>query len=261
MNPIVLPNELVFEEVEERMRHGEQVVMPFAGRSMEPLLRGGDKIVLVPVCREVRKGDVVLFRYRGCHILHRVVKIRGNQITTQGDSCHTCEKIVRDDVVALLSGVRHPDGTSISTDTAQWRRKSRIALLRKHCRNIAYSCFNRKIRKVLSPIYFVCLAILMWGYFGSLIPLNNFVLGIRLDHLLHASVYIPCTWFLMDWVLKRVSGRMRGFGRLWTLAVLVGVVTETVQYLLPYRGFDVNDLVSNFMGTTLGWLVVRFGRK
>lgn len=110
-------------------------------------------------------------------------------------------------------------------------------------------------------LYFPLLLILMWAPVGGLgVPLDNFVLGIRLDHLLHASVYVPCPLFLMDFAfLSRRSTRL-GFA-VWLASALVAVTTESVQYLLPYRGFDINDLVANIFGITLGWLIVRFMKK
>ena len=89
----------------------------------------------------------------------------------------------------------------------------------------------------------------MWAPLNGLgVPLNNYILGLRADHLLHASVYIPCTLFLMDLI--------RRSGLVWLAAVGIGLLTEGVQYLLPFRGYDVNDLIANAIGVTLGWLVI-----
>ena len=45
-----------------------------------------------------------------------------------------------------------------------------------------------------------------------------------------------------------------------TTAVLIGVLTESVQKFLP-RKFDINDLIANVIGITLGWLVILAVRK
>ena len=34
------------------------------------------------------------------------------------------------------------------------------------------------------------------------------------------------------------------------------MITEFGQRLLPYRSFDINDLVANALGASLGWLIV-----
>ena len=88
----------------------------------------------------------------------------------------------------------------------------------------------------------------MWAPLNGVgIPLDNYILGLRADHLLHASVYIPCTLFLMDVIGPRWL--------VWLAAVGVGLITEGGQWLLPFRGFDINDLFANAIGVTLGWLV------
>ena len=45
-------------------------------------------------------------------------------------------------------------------------------------------------------------------------------------------------------------------GLVLAVAVLVGLFTEFVQYLLPFRGFDVNDLIANAGGNLIGWLAI-----
>jgi glycopeptide antibiotics resistance protein len=54
---------------------------------------------------------------------------------------------------------------------------------------------------------------------------------------------------MMDWMRRRK-------GLLLLAAVLVGLFTEFVQYLLPYRGFDINDLIANCGGNLIGWLLI-----
>ena len=93
--------------------------------------------------------------------------------------------------------------------------------------------------------YFVALLLLMWMPVRTGIPLDNFVFGLRLDHLLHASVYLPCAYFAGG--LLNVSRR-----RAWLYSLLLGVLTESMQYLLPYRGFDINDMLANAVGITVG---------
>ena len=210
---MVIPNEIVFQEVESCLARGEEATIPFKGRSMEPYLKEGDRIRLAPAGR-VRRGDVVLFRYGGEHLLHRFLGRRRGRWEMRGDACRTSERVSSEDIVGRLKAVYPP--------RRDWRG----------------------LRMRLSPWYFLCLLALMWGYFG-LIPIeSNFIFGIRIDHLVHASVYIPCSWF----ILRR---------RPWLIASAVGLLTEGVQYLLPWRGFDVNDLVANLLGVLLGWIIFR----
>ena len=107
---------------------------------------------------------------------------------------------------------------------------------------------TEKARKRLAGVYFFALILLMWMPLGG-VNLNNFVFGLRADHLLHASVYLLCA-LAWKWLLHGHKWRW------WLLSVLTGIVCESVQYWLPYRGFDVSDLAANFIGVTLGWLLL-----
>ena len=211
---MIIPNEILFQEVEERLARGESVAIPFKGRSMEPYLQGGDTITLAPLGK-VRRGDVVLFRHEGDHVLHRVLRIRRGMVTLQGDNSRSREQVPLSHLVGRLQAA-----TPARRDT-------------------------KRLQLLLAPFYFLALAILMWGYFGGIPIESNFLWGIRIDHLIHASVYVPCSWF----VLRR---------RRLPLALAVGLLTESVQHLLPYRGFDVNDLAANVIGVCLGWVVYKF---
>lgn len=224
-----IDNEIYFALVEERLAAGERVIVSLVGSSMQPTLVEGDKLLLEKAV-ELKVGDVVLFRHRGRHLLHRIVAIEGDCYTMRGDNCVTNEVARREDVVAKLVGVEK----------------------RNRMRHFLVRWFGHKGRRQLRPWYFLGLAVLMWAPLNGMdIPLDNYLLGLRLDHLLHASVFIPCTLFL--WDLYGVGKRKWA---VWPTAVAVGIVTETVQWLLPYRGFDINDMVANFLGVTLGWLLI-----
>ena len=49
------------------------VTIPLEGDSMRPLIRRGcDPVTIVPVCGELRIGDVVLFTLDGRYVVHRL---------------------------------------------------------------------------------------------------------------------------------------------------------------------------------------------
>ena len=126
-----------------------------------------------------------------------------------------------------------------------------------NCRVYGYYSMKKPttgtMRKV-AVLYFVALLLLMWLPLNG-VALDNYVFGLRADHLLHASVYLPCIYFLGKLVMKPLMV-------LWILSVGIGLLTEGVQYLLPYRGFDVNDLLANAIGVSLGlFLLLLFLRK
>lgn len=247
----VVPNAVVFQEALAQMAEGRQVTLPFEGRSMEPMLQGGkDEVVLAPVSQPLKRYDVVLYRRGEQYVLHRIVAVKGDRLLLRGDACVDKEEIAAADAVALMKQIRHADGSVQPCEGARWRGLSRRAVGKNAFHRCAHNLFNQRIRRRLSPCYFILLAVLMWAPLGALgVPLNNFVLGIRMDHVVHASIYLFCTWFLMD--IRGIKG-----WQVWLLGCAVGIVTESVQYLIPYRGFDINDLIANFFGVSVGWCLM-----
>lgn len=243
---MVVANPIFFALAEEQLSSGQRVQLTLSGTSMRPTLQPGDKLTLAPVDHAPAVGDVVLFRYGGHHLLHRVVEVDGDSYTLQGDNCYTTERCRREDIAGLLTEAR-----GISTDSGDWRRLSRRSLRRKKVRNFILRWAGRDGRRQLRPWYFATLAFLMWAPLNGLgIPLDNYVFGLRTDHLIHASVFLPCALFLKD-VLSRPLA-------VWLAALGVSLLSEGVQYLLPYRGFDVNDIVANLIGVSVGFLIILF---
>ena len=238
-----------FGMVREQLAAGENVKLAFGGTSMNPTLHATDKIVMAPLKGSPRNGDVLLFSQNGQYIVHRLVSMDGDIYVMQGDNNWGTERVHRDGLLSRLVAVEHADGSRVAVEDRAWQSATRHALLRNSAKRFAVRWFGRKGRRQLRPWYFALLAILMWAPLNGVgIPLDNYILGLRLDHLLHASVFIPCTLFIMD-----VIGPRR---LVWLAGVGVGLLTEGVQYLLPYRGYDVNDLIANTLGVTIGWLVI-----
>ncbi|SOD81283.1 VanZ family protein [Spirosoma fluviale] len=88
---------------------------------------------------------------------------------------------------------------------------------------------------------------------------DNYVLQIRLDYLSHAFLFVP--WVLLVSYGWEFHGRSQKW---WTgsflLALLFAAFCEYLQLLLPYRTFNINDLVSNCLSIVLGYLLA-YGLK
>jgi VanZ family protein len=253
---ILLPNRpdtFLLAAMREQLQEGHEVRIAFGGISMLPLISGTSDIIRLRPLREEEEpvaGDVYLFCHLGHHIVHRLLRREDDIYVFRGDNCYGCERVRRQDILARLTLVEHPDGTSVSTDSATWHEASRRVVRRRDVKNFFIRWLGREKRKVYSVVYFILLALLMWAPVGGLgVPLDNFIFGIRLDHLLHASIYLLCPAMLVDILRCRR-------GRILLTAIAIGLLTEGVQYLLPYRGFDINDLVANALGALLGWLAI-----
>lgn len=262
MKQIVLPNQsdnLLFAAMRESLAQGGTFRMRMGGTSMEPLIHGASSVITLaplPEGREPAVGDVLMFLYEGRHIVHRLVAVNDGSYIFRGDNCRSCESVGRSALVALLQSVEYPDGTLLSCDTPEWKRRSSQLMRRRSRINRVLDLFAQPRRKWWSAAYFVLLALLMWLPLNGLdIRLDQYIFGLRADHLLHALVFLPCALFFYDWVVSRRLGAVRWL-LLWLLSVATGLLTEFGQRLLPYRGFDVNDLAANAMGTTLGFLVL-----
>jgi VanZ family protein len=101
----------------------------------------------------------------------------------------------------------------------------------------------------------------------SVLPINSsdssinhvFVVSIRLDYLLHCLVYIPLVFFAcIDKELNALRLPFKTFG--WVIVIFTfAIVTEWVQFFLPYRAFNINDLIANALGVLIGFLIITIG--
>ena len=81
-----------------KIKNPQGVAMPFGfgaslvlSGSMEPEITTDD-LVFVKRADELHVGDVVLYNTGGSNVLHRITKIDGDMITTQGDANNTEDK-------------------------------------------------------------------------------------------------------------------------------------------------------------------------
>lgn len=138
-----LPNDVFFEYVCQRLSEGRTVNIPLTGISMSPLLREGrDSLVLSPLPADapLHKYDVVLFRYRGSYLLHRVVSINGDTVTTRGDALASHEQVPRTDILALLTAVQNIQTGKETPCNTFWKLRSIIV--------ICWKKLKRKVKRL-----------------------------------------------------------------------------------------------------------------
>ena len=94
MEKLVINNEELFGQVVELLREGRQVTIPVKGASMLPFIREEQDLVVLEGFEKqgkagssygVRRGDIVLFRYSGKYIMHRVLRVSEGMAFIQGD--------------------------------------------------------------------------------------------------------------------------------------------------------------------------------
>jgi len=109
---LTLDNRIFFEGLEELIQQGKSVQFRLKGRSMEPFIQDGTQIMVSPVkFEDTILGDVVLARWRGNWILHRILFKNNDFMYLIGDgNLVQIEKVGRHDLVALLTSVQGRDG-------------------------------------------------------------------------------------------------------------------------------------------------------
>lgn len=85
-NTVKVSLDNIYSIMEEMLEKGKEVTFTTNGDSMRPLLLSGESVTLKRFDR-YKKGDVVLFKKEdGSFVLHRIIKIKGDTVSTQGDA-------------------------------------------------------------------------------------------------------------------------------------------------------------------------------
>lgn len=142
-------NDVFFSYVESEIAEGRSVRFRMKGISMHPFLRNGrDDVVLYP-CRpdELKPMDVVLFRYQGKHLLHRILRKEGERLLIQGDGSFVAkEECLLDDVVGIVRESYRPSGKRVSVDSRCWKLLSRLWRMLGCFRNPILRIYNRIVK-------------------------------------------------------------------------------------------------------------------
>ena len=99
------------------------------------------------------------------------------------------------------------------------------------------------------------IAVLPLNSSGSAIN-HTFVVSIRLDYLLHCAIFIPWVYLLQRFTrlnLRIVSLKTLGW---MIVGVSFALAMEAIQYILPYRAFNINDLLANGLGVVMGFSIL-----
>lgn len=146
-------NDVFFAWVEEEIAQGKPVRFRLKGNSMFPLLRNMKDSVILEKCsmHDLKPMDVVLFRYRGTHVLHRIIQRTGDDLLIQGDgSIVAMEKCTVNDVVGKVIRICRPSGKEIPVGSWQWTIPSRVwrglGFLKIWLLRVAYRLFLRPVK-------------------------------------------------------------------------------------------------------------------
>lgn len=132
----IVANKVLFSAVEEYIALGQSVLFRVKGTSMRPYLRSERDLVEFAPCDidQLKKGDIVLFRYHGTYLMHRIRKRKGEKLCIQGDGVLANKEYpLTSDVIAIVrSVIRVADSgrrTAIPCASLRWRILSALWLI------------------------------------------------------------------------------------------------------------------------------------
>lgn len=154
MNEITISNDILIPEVARNVAEGHTVTLPLKGFSMRPFLEDGrDKAMLTKV-GELHVGDPVI-AYTSDHryVLHRIVKMEGDEITLLGDGNLGTEHCRRKDVLCAVIGFYRKGRSKLDrTDGLKWRCYSWLWMRLRPVRRYLLAAYRRIWIKFFGPI-------------------------------------------------------------------------------------------------------------
>ena len=124
---MILPASELMPVIRASLERGQTVRMTVNGASMLPFIRNGDEVELEPIRSLPVKGDVVLAHCEnGRYVLHRVVRVEGDEFFLRGDAQRHCEgPFVLGDALGKVTTAYH-NGRSHDLKRGPWSWLGRI---------------------------------------------------------------------------------------------------------------------------------------
>ncbi len=120
-----LSPEVALPRMKASLDAGRPCLLWVTGTSMVPILREGrDAVILVPLERAPRRGDILFYLRPGNHcIIHRVHKVCADgSLRLCGDAQTALEPVYPAQFLALVSHIKRPDGL-LDCRSVGWRFK------------------------------------------------------------------------------------------------------------------------------------------
>jgi len=138
-----------FEEIEailmEKLEMQAQVSLRVKGGSMFPFFKDNETIVTLEKANlPLKKRDVILYSTDHGKVLHRIIRIKDDKLTTCGDALTKLETVSVSDIIAKVVRFEHNHKTTLA-ENAPYRFKVWI-----------WNCF-RPLRKILLKVFRRCL--------------------------------------------------------------------------------------------------------
>lgn len=145
MREVTFKNSILIPAVLKLIDEGHTVTLPLKGFSMRPFLEDGRDKALLTKVGELHVGDPVLAivdheRY----VLHRIVKIEGDNMTLLGDGNLRPEYCKTTDAVASIIGFYRKGRTTLDSIAGRkWRVYSKIWMVLRPARRYLLAFYRR----------------------------------------------------------------------------------------------------------------------
>lgn len=114
---MVIANDILIPELARLLREEKEVRFTPSGVSMRPFIEGDkDSVVLAPLTRTPRRGDILLAKAvtqdeRTAYVLHRVLRVEAEKIVLQGDGNLSGEEYCStDNIIGRVTRIERPNG-------------------------------------------------------------------------------------------------------------------------------------------------------
>ncbi|MBR6830447.1 MAG: S24/S26 family peptidase [Paludibacteraceae bacterium] len=112
-----IENDILIPELARLLSEGKEVRFTPSGVSMRPFIEGDkDSVILAPLNRAPQRGDILLAQVqtlcgRTTYVLHRLIRVEGEQLTLMGDgNLAGTETCLRADVIGIVTRIESPKG-------------------------------------------------------------------------------------------------------------------------------------------------------
>jgi len=151
METITIDNNQLIGEVKKLLKTFPSVVLPVKGTSMLPFIIGSkESVELVRWEKDFQIGDIVLAWTKDYYVIHRIIKIDGDDYTLMGDgNIIGTESCKRSDIVAKAEYVVDKHGNKHYLYTPRRCQASRLWNKLKPVRRWILAIYRRTILKII----------------------------------------------------------------------------------------------------------------
>ena len=151
METITIDNNQLIGEVKKLLKTFPSVVLPVKGTSMLPFIIGSkESVELVRWEKDFQIGDIVLAWTKDYYVIHRIIKINGDDYTLMGDgNIIGTESCKRSDIVAKAEYVVDKHGNKHYLYTPRRCQASRLWNKLKPVRRWILAIYRRTILKII----------------------------------------------------------------------------------------------------------------